>query len=170
GEVQRRQPGDPPLPLLRVRWRQEDALAFPLCLSRRRASGDLIGNISVARGNLVLADHGITTSETPALDGPVPADTPFRLPLGRGPLTRRGGRPTVAYDPRTARIATARTELSGEPGEARPAVAVLATFPTGRELWTPVPDLLDSPPFARHFVAEVDNDGRAWLRFGDGEY
>ncbi len=33
-----------------------------------------------------------------------------------------------------------------------------------------MPDLLDSGPFDEHFVAEVDDEGRAQLRFGDGEY
>jgi hypothetical protein len=65
---------------------------------------------------------------------------------------------------------TPRTELTGDARQARPAAALLVSFPTGRELWTPVPDLLDSPPFAQDFVAEVDNDGRALIRFGDGEY
>ena len=39
-----------------------------------------------------------------------------------------------------------------------------------RALGRRCPDLLDSTPFDRHFVAEVDDDGRAILRFGDGEY
>jgi predicted phage baseplate assembly protein len=38
------------------------------------------------------------------------------------------------------------------------------------ELWTPVPHLLDSGTYDRHFVAEVDNDGQAILRFGDDQY
>ena len=33
-----------------------------------------------------------------------------------------------------------------------------------------MPDLLESGPFDTHFVAEVDDDGRALLRFGDDEY
>ena len=37
-----------------------------------------------------------------------------------------------------------------------------------RHRWTPVPDLLASSPTDRHVVVEVDNDGRAHLRFGDG--
>lgn len=76
----------------------------------------------------------------------------------------------LSYEPATARPATDRRELRCSPREARPAVAALLGFPTGTELWTPVPDLLDSTPFDRHFVAEVDDDGVAVLRFGDGEY
>ena len=35
--------------------------------------------------------------------------------------------------------------------------------------WEPQGDLLGSAPDDRHFVAEIDNEGVAWLRFGDGE-
>jgi predicted phage baseplate assembly protein len=38
------------------------------------------------------------------------------------------------------------------------------------EEWVPVPDLLDSHAFDRHFVVEVDDEGVASARFGDGEY
>jgi predicted phage baseplate assembly protein len=36
--------------------------------------------------------------------------------------------------------------------------------------WLPEPDLLNSEPFSRSFVAEPDHDGRALCRFGDGEF
>ncbi|MEP6570460.1 MAG: putative baseplate assembly protein [Acidobacteriota bacterium] len=35
--------------------------------------------------------------------------------------------------------------------------------------WTPKHNLLESDGLERHFVSEVDNDGRAHLRFGNGE-
>jgi hypothetical protein len=170
GALQRWQAGDPALPLLRVRWQREDALSFPLCISARLPGEETLRNVSVVRGNLVLADHGLTTSETLSVDGAVAGDTSFRLALARSPLTLQQQPGTVSCDAVTGRLLTPRTELSGGARSARPAVALLATFPTGVELWTAVPDLLDSSPFSQHFVAEVDNDGRAQLRFGDGEY
>lgn len=170
GALQRRQAGDPPLPLLRVRWRQEDATALVFCLSSRPPGRELIPDVTVARGNLVLADHGITLSETYTFSEPVAAGKPFRLRLGHAPLTLQCEPETVRYDALTARLLTARTDASCGPDAARPAVALLATFPTGTELWTSAPDLLDSPPFAQEFVAEVDDAGTAQLRFGDGEY
>ncbi|HYX53830.1 MAG TPA: putative baseplate assembly protein [Candidatus Limnocylindrales bacterium] len=36
------------------------------------------------------------------------------------------------------------------------------------ETWTPLPDLLESGPDDRVFVAEIDNEGYAHLRFGNG--
>ena len=35
--------------------------------------------------------------------------------------------------------------------------------------WEARRDLLASDPDDRHFVVEIDDDGRAWLRFGDGD-
>jgi hypothetical protein len=169
-QVQRWLPGQQELPLLRVRWRREDALRFPLCLSNRTPERGLIRNVSVARGNLVLADHGLTTTESITLESPVPPDEPFRLRLSQGPLTMQCAPERLEYDPATGRPATERRHLTCDARDAQPAVALLASLPTGTQLWTPVPNLLDSPPFAEHFVAEVDDEGRAILRFGDGEY
>lgn len=167
--------GDPALPLLRVRLRRSDALAFPACLSVRPPGRDLLRHVTVARGNLVASDQGLTTEDRFGLADlpqgrPIEAGSRFRLELRRGPLSQQCEPAAVTYDGGTARLLTDRTELGCAAAEARPAVALLATSATGDDLWTPVPDLLDSPPFAEHFVAEVDNDGRASLRFGDGQY
>src|SRR5262249_22707977 len=40
--------------------------------------------------------------------------------------------------------------------------------PSGR--WLPVKDLLESAPSSPAFVLETDNNGRALIRFGDGQY
>ncbi|WP_406306450.1 putative baseplate assembly protein [Streptomyces sp. NBC_00885] len=46
-------------PVLEVTWAQEDALAFPVCLSTRGGRDcEPVGDVSVARGNVVLVDHG----------------------------------------------------------------------------------------------------------------
>ncbi len=45
-------------------------------------------------------------------------------------------------------------------------VADLSAF---LETWTPVRDLLESGPDDENFVVEMDNDGHAHLRFGDGQ-
>ena len=142
GELQLRD-GGTALPLLRVRWRREDALGFSFCLSRRDVDLGLLRDLSRARGNVVPADHGLTTVEPHPL--PEPAGERLRLRLDRGPLTLVGGE--------------------------RPALELDVVFAGGdTERWRPVPDLLNSPPFAQEFVAEPADDGRAVLRFGDGEY
>ena len=46
--------------LLEVEWAPEDALPFPLCLSAQGSAPDCewLDEISIARGNIVLVDHG----------------------------------------------------------------------------------------------------------------
>jgi len=94
-------------PVVHIEWDREDALRFPLVIS---AIGDapcceLINDVTVARGNVVLVDHGRTVTEqeawiVPAQDEPTacegegqPADTavqaaPFHPVLTHGPVTQ----------------------------------------------------------------------------------
>lgn len=164
-------PGDTPLPLLRVTWSRTDALSFPLCLSAAIPGREPLRNVSVARGNLAPADHGRTISELFTPRVPVPSDTLFRFRLSGGPLTMQCQPDSVSYDPVTATPLTPRTDLTCPVRAARPAIAVQVDFPTDPgQLWTPVPDLLDSSEFSRDFTVEVGDDGRPTLRFGDGQY
>jgi len=170
GELQVFNAGDTPLPLLRVKWRRVDALKFPLCLSARIPGRDPLRNVSVARGNIVLADHGRTISERV---GPisVPGDRIFRRRLANAPLTMQSEPDEVEYDLATARLRTARMDLSAPVRRVKPAIALLIDFPgIPQQLWTPVPDLLSSPESEPHFTTEVGNDGRPTVRFGDDEY
>ncbi|HEY5912271.1 MAG TPA: hypothetical protein VJA21_16840 [Verrucomicrobiae bacterium] len=169
-------PGDTPLPLLRVTWRRVDALRFPLCLSSRIPGRDPLLNVSVARGNIVLADHGRTIAESFEPKTPVSADKLFRFRLREGPMTMQCQPDTVHYDenpasPTFGRIVTPRIDLTCQVRMAKPAVALSISFPgVPPQLWTPVPDLISSPGTERHFTAEVENDGRPTIRFGDDEY
>ena len=164
--LQIRRTGQPALPLMRVRWRREDALHFPLCLSSRLSEGALARNVSVARGNIVLADHGLTLEETFAPDA---LTVDERLQLNRAPLTMEARPDQVSYDS-SGRLLTDRTNLTGDARTVWPAVSLLVTTPVDVDQWEAVPDLLESSPSDQHFVAEVDDDGRANLRFGDAEY
>lgn len=167
GALQPRGPGDPALPLVRVRWRRADALAKPLCVSAALADGTLLRNVTTGCGNVVLADHGLTRTE-PHAPGDLGVDG--RLALRYGPLTmeRRPALPKVAA---SGELDVDRTELAGSARDALPALALLVTGPTGAvHAWTTVPDLLDSGPFDEHVVAEVDDEGRAVVRSGDDEY
>ncbi len=55
--------------LLHIMWDQADALPFPLCISALGPAPEcqLIENISVARGNMILVDHGRTIDKPEAL-------------------------------------------------------------------------------------------------------
>lgn len=66
-------------PVVEIEWTAEDALPFPFCISvRGPADGgkpcELIENISVARGNVLLVDHGRCIPKPESL-GKVPLET-----------------------------------------------------------------------------------------------
>jgi hypothetical protein len=162
-------PGQAPMPLLRVTWRPEDALTFPLCLSTHHPKTGLISDISLAMGNVIPCDHGRTVKEM--LPPPAPVGTgSTALKLARVPLTFQVMPPEPTYD-NEGRLKQGRHNLDASPREVEPGVLLLIHFPPAEtEIWTPVPHLMDSHPFDRHFVVEVGNDGGATLRFGDDEY
>ncbi len=171
---------DPPRPVLEIEWAREDALPFPLCISA--IGGEeckLLEPVSVARGNVFLADHGRRIFEPL---GSVPAgksdvhcegegrksEVPqvpgrFHPVLAEAPLTFH--QPVPA---RTRRMAASRL-LAQDPRRAVPAVELSLKAPFEPSDWRVRAGLLDSGPDDLHFVAEVDDDGRAHLRFGDGE-
>ncbi len=177
-------PGQPHgVVLVEVEWAPADALPFPLCLSSLGPppACTLLTGVSVARGNLVLADHGRPVrgealGSVPAAPAagrcagegdagePVPAAGPFRPALRLGPLTFSQPLPAGAEQGPAAGL------LDQDPRQALPAVALAADpAPAGGAHWRARRDLLASAPDDPDFVVEVDDDGRGHLRFGDGE-
>jgi hypothetical protein len=67
-----------------------------------------------------------------------------------------------------ARPAAAGATLAADPRAARPAVTLDGALLAAHEPWTPQLDLLGSDGDAPEFVLEVEHDGGATLRFGDG--
>lgn len=164
------------LDVIEIAWAAPDALAFDLCLSAVGGAPDcrLIEDVSVARGNVVLVDHGRT--QPPEDLGQVPAVTTDQCCECEGEPTVptvRAGRysPELADAPLTfaapyAGTEAARTALAPDADAAAPAVQLQSSDGGG---WTPRYDLLDSSPEDRAFVVEMEEDRRAKLRFGDGE-
>ena len=172
--------------LLLINWHVEDALPFPLCISHEfEVGGALVKQaIAVARGNVLLADHGLTRPWQ-ALEPDVVGD-------GGTPALRRPYRPRLKesglafgqpYDHDQASNAqqplSASRVLAQEPRQTRPAnmrlvaddASLFGDQPDpGETPWTPQRDLLGSERFAREFVVETENDGSAWLRFGDNRF
>jgi len=156
-------PGTDPLngtPIVDIAWDALDALPFTLALTVvAPATGALVADVSVARGNLVLADHGATVVAEPVVPQQLPASGPYRPRLAQNDVTFTGG-----YDDNTARMQPAAAALDQDARSALAAVALSgATGP-----WTVRRTLLDSGPFSADFVVETENDGSATLRFGDG--
>jgi hypothetical protein len=55
-----------------------------------------------------------------------------------------------------------------DPSDAVPSITLTGTLGDNRTTWTAVPDLLASGPTDPNFVVEIETDGTANLRFGDG--
>ncbi len=186
---------DPNVPILvtEIEWDAADALPFPLCISTS-IDGEDVPRVSVANGNIALADHGLTIEESlgvvpaPSLfrpaedDGdactrpqPVAVIPRFRPTLRFGPLTQQGRAVAAtadnpspgAFDPTASATAAMRWSLQDVLADIT-VFSELDATPT--EEWDVRHDLLESDPAARHFVAEVENDGIATIRFGDDEY
>ena len=155
------------LPLVEVTWRRADALLFPLCVAEVLADGRAITRAAVARGNIALADHGRSVQYDYLEDAAASGPDVFPVRLQYGPLTmqRESGAWNGGFPP-----VHSRPDLSGDVHDMCPAVMVRTSTRGVQRLWRAMPDLLSSDESDRHFVADVDGEGRATLRFGDGEY
>jgi len=165
--------GTLPDPLLgtkvtRVDWDERDALQFRLCIATRLPDGQYVEGVTVARGNLALADHGRTVIENTQVERVKPGvqgrPRPYRTRLGERALSHR-----IEAAQHGDILPSVKAIMEGDPRQATPQVLVLQSESVaGPEIWRAVPDLFDSGPFDRHFVVEVDDAGHAVLRFGDG--
>ena len=144
-------------PVVEVEWHEADALPFPLCLSSIAEDGGAIEDVSVARGNVALADHGRARHEPALVFG---GESEFALTLAGGPLTH-----SVPLSANHRDRPAAELRQLG-PEHALPQIRLFS----GDETWEVRRDLLGSRSIDRHFVAEVEEDGRARLRFGDNEH
>lgn len=136
-----------------IAWGLDDALPFPLCLSSV-VDGQLLEDVSVARGNVALADHGRTLMGE-------------ELPLPAGhrryrPVLQQTG---ITFHAPLDLTRPAALTLIQDPHLALPAVSLTGDG----NLWNPQRDLLASDRFATEFVVETESDGTAALRFGDGQ-
>lgn len=167
-----------------IGWCAADALPFPLCLDAAGAAPDCTwrDRISVAYGNVALASAGesrdaalgtvavarverrCATRCAPAEDRPIPAR--FRPRLPGGALSFTLPVPVWRGD---CRAAAARRLSEADPATALPDLRLTSQRDGGApRAWVAVRDLLGSGPDDPHVTVEIDDDGVAWLRFGDG--
>ena len=179
---------DGPVDVTEIAWSDADALPFPLCLTVEDRP-EL--PISIARGNIVLVDHGRTLApeqlgtmprsmlkQASSAPGNCCTSTPelmlpprFRPVLANSPLTQSFDLDALLAVPVSKDkpwwAASAFSLLS--PRDATPAIADLIGQVAGiTEHWLPRRDLTGSAGNAPHVVVEIDNHNRALLRFGDG--
>ena len=175
---------DPPAPITEIRWADEDALPFPLCISARTSEefgGAVIHGVSHVLGNILLADHGLTVADMDL--GVVPEPHLFLVPQTEGDPCRQPDRepvpprfrPTLIDAPLTQaeryRHPPASDTGASATGAVRQSLREVTpqiTASVGSRTWTARRDLLASHPSDDHFVVEIESDGKAQLRFGDG--
>ena len=162
--------------VLEVHWHDEDALGFELNLT---PVNDRPG--AIARGNVVLADHGrtldfvyasaadaasVASSLHADLQGtglvpPSPGTGAYRPLLTHGPVTY-----AAPFDAQAARQRSAAASLAQDPVQVLPSIVIEADG----EVWRPRPDLLGSSRYSPEFVVETDNEENGYVRFGDGRF
>jgi hypothetical protein len=185
-------------PITEIEWDEADGLPFALCVTSSTAAGVALANVSVARGNLVLVDHGRTLPPEPlgtmpaprlhVLPAPagshcdpvsaVPVPPRFRPVLAQRPLTQAGRvwhSTVVAGEPRRELVpfdpqAPAASALRFAMDDVRPQITLTATLGASLSTWLPRRNLLGSGPDADEFVVEIEADSRAQLRFGDDRH
>ncbi|MGE3976717.1 MAG: putative baseplate assembly protein [Nitrospira sp.] len=186
-------------PISEIEWHPEDALPFPLCLSAKtdqEHGEDDVEDVSVVLGNIVLADHGKTV-ETPEKLDPVPMPRLTRVPARESsalpddttppssdirqlippryqPVLR--GRPLTHAAPfpyldETDQPRSAHAAMTYERETVLPAIgSLVSTFNSVQTEWMVVRDLLTDSLSRPDYVVEMEQDGTASLRFGDGRY
>jgi hypothetical protein len=174
-------------PITRIWWMQQDALPFPLCISSAFVNDEgttiSVSNVSVARGNIVPADHGVwldaweDLGEVPAASSaPNPATTCSCSGQPAPTGTRLRYYPELAHSPLTFALeydasAPASTFLAPPPSTvaAQPQIQIQSDDGQSWTIPSP-PDLLSSDDNERVCVPEIEQDGSVFLRFGDGQY
>jgi hypothetical protein len=161
--------------IIEIEWREEDALRFALCISAIGAAPECryLENITVARANVVLVDHGRWIG--PQDLGSVPAKQSIQCCECEGQpseTTTIAGRfrPSLSREPLTFRAPFRDSDsavglFAPDATEAVPVVMLESSEGD----WSAQPDLFGSTDSDNHFVVEMEEDGTANIRFGDGE-
>lgn len=177
-------PVNPGQSLTSIAWSSDDALPFPLCLSSVTSAGVPTPGVSVAHGNVIATDQGVWTKDE--LLGTVPPKR--RAPVagvGCNCTTVSGAavprpyfEPVLANQPLTfavpyktdvplAQLPSASSFLSPDTSTA---VAKIHVKSDDGQKWQAVEDLLSQTGEFNGFIPEIEWDGTAHLRFGDGTY
>lgn len=192
-EIRKEIEPDYSLDITEIEWHYEDALPFPLCIS---ATADYdyghtyLEDVSIALGNIVLADHG--SSQLEVFD-PVPpgsirwvSNSSNRCDDQQATTVASRFYPSLTYTPLTyvssfdasnpPASASATMQLSAH--NAAPAIILEVQSQNAQgaldqspvQTWLPKSDLLSSKAIDRHFVVETESDGITYLRFGDDQH
>lgn len=169
-------------PIVEIRWAEEDALPFPLCLSSQAdntAGGGLIENVSHALGNVVLCDHGLSLTGEDLGTVPQPhlqlvgepsgsgCNVPERVMIPPRYHPELGSGPVTQAAPYNSDAVSAFASTKIGLGSRSPSVTLTGATPASTKNWGSRRDLLQSLSSDTHFVLEVERDENTFIRFGD---
>ena len=192
-------PVNPGVLLTNIAWNSEDALPFPLCISSVTSAGLPVSGVSVARGNAIAADQGTWTNNESLGTVPNAPPAPvagvgcncatvagaatlrpyFEPVLANRPLTFADAFPPTLikvtplavnyYNTNlpASQLPSASSFLAPDASTATPQITV---FSDDGQTWQQVEDLLSKDSEFAGFIPEIEWDGTAHLRFGDGTY
>lgn len=175
-------------PITRITWAAEDAPPFPVCISSitDAAHGSRpLPAVSAVLGNIVPADHGVWQCWEDLGTVPSAPPTPVLASACQCALQGNSQRATGAPRPRYfPQLSQSPVTFAAPADNTLPASQFLAPPFTGTSLpvaqialtddlgqpWTVLDDLLSSDDSQRVCVLEIEQDGAAFIRFGDGVY
>lgn len=189
-------PSNDPVAVTEIEWATADALPFPFCISSQTNADEYLEDVSVALGNIILADHGRTISGKNL--GQVPESQLFRIPAFTGESHQCKNSPPEPIPPRfrpqlqelpltQAATVTKQMIVDGQTQLQRlafdPKASAASVFnwqmknvipaiilsDNNNQTWQPQKDLLNSNRFTTEFVVEIEADGRTILRFGNNQ-
>jgi hypothetical protein len=147
-------------PVVRVAWRQQDALAFNYCFVVS-VNGVRVPNVSLFHGNLVDMVQGSLAQFQYAPPGTPPALGTYNFQINAA------GAAECRLPPYFPVLWTKTTPGGLEPSVSTMRVSV--TDASGSTIWEEQTDLIHSDGVTdRHFVIETDELRRSLIRFGDG--
>jgi hypothetical protein len=165
--------GPPAGRLTLLRWSEATPLQHEYCLAQAPTSPPTLR--ARVRGNLVVATHGETISET--LQSPVLAPSTAVSPRSASRRRRLalGSAPLAHLDAQTQRLISALAEVSSATTTSatrsfttrQPRSTSTLRVEVDGEVWQERESLLESRPDDRVFRVELDDEGGATVVFGD---
>jgi len=142
--------------ITKIQWLEQDCLPFNFVIDSSVA-GITVTDISIARGNMILAEHGrwIEGEGLPSID-----DDDYTATLERPELSYRV---PLATDHTTQ---SAASVLIQDPREALPVIQLYESSQPN-SFWNPVTNFFSSSYFTQGFIVEIDNEQKITLRFSE---
>ncbi|WP_325894328.1 baseplate J/gp47 family protein [Grimontia sp. NTOU-MAR1] len=185
------------LPITEIVWHGADALRFPMCISSETSMEEgrrFLEPVTVARGNMVLVDHGQTISGERLPEVPLPTlswapGQGMQVDSAKGASCTEANceqeqaeaitpryQPTLANRPLTFSPGYTQgapaTELLKTPSPSETFASVSLDADDGVEVrpYHVVRDMLAADDSSLVFTTEIERDGVVSLRFGDNVY